>query len=501
MSGITAWHKRRLLVPRWHKFNSRNAIVTLGSMPRKDGITVNQIANGDELGNKISAWQNQPNLVNASELLDSALVFGDNKLAKRVAGFVLRPNVFPRAALRLKAAQLVDGNNDGPAATVRGPEYFRALGRLNPADAISWTELAYHQTINGHLKSATKSVLVSISLAPNNRHVLRAANRFFLHIGDVDRAHKILTKSDATKHDPWLMAAEIASAEIAGKSPATYRSALQLLASHNHAPFQISELASSLATLEMNARRKQAKRFFDQSLENPSGNALAQAAWAQPIFGQELLPENFAFPQEHEGLAHVLYSRGLFESAFNAGLRWIEDEPYANRPFEFASATAGIAELYDSSISLADKGLKFSLKKGKLLATKSFALARQGKFESAISTLALIDENEETDLPFFILANYGLIALRQGRFDDGDQLYRKAIEGFKRNDNTYGQLSAYAHYAYEAIKSGHPTQDKIFREAEAAISKNTKAITAKYVLESARQLTSKRLVVEGSNKA
>ncbi len=186
--------------------------------------------------------------------------------------------------------------------------------------------------------------------------------------------------------------------------------------------------------------------------------------------------------------------QGLFESAFNAGLRWIEDEPYSNRPFEFASATAGIAELYDSSVSLADRGLKISLKKGKLLATKSFALARQGKFDSAISTLALIDANEEIDLPFFILANYGLISLRQGKFVEGEILYRKAIEGFKRNNNTYGQLSAYAYFAYEAINCMLPNYKEIFAEADVAISNNTKAITAKYALESARRLISKRLI-------
>lgn len=310
MSGITAWHKRRLLVPRWYKFNSRNAIVTLGSTPRKDSITQNKIAKSDELDNKISAWRNHPDLVSASDLFDAALVFGANEIAQQVAEFLVGPSVSPQAALKFKAAQIVDGRKDGTDSIVHEPRHFRALSRLNPTDAISWTELAYHQTIAGHLKNATRSVLISISMAPNNRHVLRAASRFFLHVGDVDRAHKILTRSAATKYDPWLMSAEIAAAEIAGKSPETYRTALQLLASQNHASFQISELASSLATLEMNTRRKQAKRFFDLSLENPSGNALAQAAWAQPIFGQDLLPEHFAFPQEHEGLAHVFYSRG-----------------------------------------------------------------------------------------------------------------------------------------------------------------------------------------------
>jgi hypothetical protein len=56
-------------------------------------------------------------------------------------------------------------------------------------------------------------------LAPNHRFALRSAARFFLHVGKPDDAQTILRRSEATRRDPWLMAAEIAVSTVADRTP------------------------------------------------------------------------------------------------------------------------------------------------------------------------------------------------------------------------------------------------------------------------------------------
>jgi hypothetical protein len=57
-------------------------------------------------------------------------------------------------------------------------------------------------------------MMTALQLAPQNRHVLRSAARLFLHVGDPECAHDLVARNDATKNDPWLIAAEIAIAYL-----------------------------------------------------------------------------------------------------------------------------------------------------------------------------------------------------------------------------------------------------------------------------------------------
>ena len=63
----------------------------------------------------------------------------------------------------------------------------------------------------------------------------------------------LLRKNSRTSYDPWLMAAEIAAAAVAEKTPRFAKIGGLFLVTSDVGPFHTSELASALASLEMNA--------------------------------------------------------------------------------------------------------------------------------------------------------------------------------------------------------------------------------------------------------
>ena len=103
-------------------------------------------------------------------------------------------------------------------------------------------------------------------LSPENRFILRSSARFFAHLGDIEFAHKIIQKSELTKHDPWLMATEIALATLREKNSKFAKLGAQIVRSDNFHPFNLTELAGSLATLEMkNASFQKSKKLFTKN--------------------------------------------------------------------------------------------------------------------------------------------------------------------------------------------------------------------------------------------
>jgi len=80
--------------------------------------------------------------------------------------------------------------------------------------------------------AAKKYVKAALSLGSNSRLILRGANRFYLHIGEIDLAHKILLNSPLLSHDPWVQSAGDFDCEYTGKelllsslSPTAHREA------------------------------------------------------------------------------------------------------------------------------------------------------------------------------------------------------------------------------------------------------------------------------------
>ncbi len=128
---------------------------------------------------------------------------------------------------------------------------LRQLLRVEPLDAIIWADLSRTYAILGLNDQAERCMTVALQLAKDNRFILRSAGRLWIHLGDTEKAHDIIIKANSTRYDPWLLAAEVAIADLAGKKPRYVKSGRRLLSDGHVSVAHMSELASALATLEI----------------------------------------------------------------------------------------------------------------------------------------------------------------------------------------------------------------------------------------------------------
>jgi Tfp pilus assembly protein PilF len=336
--------------------------------------------------------------------------------------------------------------------------FWRRCTKEYQFDPIAWVELALAQTVAGHIEHAERSMKIALQLAPNNRHVLRSAARLWLRAGDRKRAHAIIANSPASKNDPWLIASEIALSTVADTKPILLKTGIAILERDQLLPRQITELAGAVATIEIiDGNRKKARKHFNQSMLDPNGNALAQAEWAQPQFGTNLLHESqlSAVEEPFEARAIHAFREGKFKQSIVASEQWAKIEPYSIRPFEFGSTAACITGDYMTVIALAEAGLRMRPGAPQLLNNLSFGLAALGMVDKAAQALNQIPKNVADVSKFVMHANQGLIALRRRDKVRAFLEYGIAIEGFNRMGNALLALSAKVYLAREAARAGY----------------------------------------------
>src|SRR6202041_937686 len=119
---------------------------------------------------------------------------------------------------------------------------LKRIVRRQPRSALQWTDLALAHTVLGNVESARKAIRVAIALSPDNRIVLRAAARFYVCENDLDAARSVLS-SDLNRllSDPWLLAADIAIADLADQ-PLKFGNRARKLLETDLAPRHLSEL-------------------------------------------------------------------------------------------------------------------------------------------------------------------------------------------------------------------------------------------------------------------
>jgi tetratricopeptide (TPR) repeat protein len=429
----------------------------------------------------MARWRQEPSLVSAAELVEAAIVEGKGGAAVYAARRLLTVDRNATPSIKMQAARLLA--REGHIGEV--PEPLRAAGapnlatwrdrtRLHPRDPIAWMELALAQTIHRQTHRALRSLLVAVQLAPDNRYVLRSAARFFLHINEPERAHDLVAKSQATKSDPWLIATEISLAELAARQPRYFKLGVNFVERGGVYPRQITELAGALATLDLvGGNRRRAKAHFRKSLIAPTGNSLAQAEWATPLFGEHLADVRLeTVPDPFEAAAFRGYADGRHDLVVPACELWASVEPYSIRPFEFASASAGLTGDFAKAEQMANIGLEIRPGSGVLVNSLAFALASMNRLdeaERALGKIRIVDENSLT--PLIADANRALIMVRRGDVDRGMNEYHRVIDTFRRNGSKESEVFARIYMAREARFAAYPEAGKLQCEAEQAWKK------------------------------
>lgn len=437
---FSPWTNPRLLIPRWRSLSLSIATQELAHpSPVTDLHNVPHHSN--ELRAKLSDWNLDPNVITAGEVLATSLVEGNLSAIREPAEFLVSQNSSATSSLRALAHRaLQNSTHQVPLFQElvlnrqQLKHQWRHRTRTYQDNALAWVELSLLDLIDGKKERSKRSMLVALHLAPTNRHVLRSAARLFIHLNDVERAYDLVVNCDATEFDPWLIAAELSIAGLIFRNPQYFGHGRRIIKRGNLPPRQISELAGALATLEMESgSHRKARKYFRDSILDPTGNALAQAEWASPRFNYSLITTwNTTIEAESvEANVFRLVHRERFSKVPALCMAWWRTEPYSIRPLEIASSSTSVTADHERSIKIARKGLFLRPDSSILLNNYAFALVHLGEFKKAEMILRTIKKDNSNGW-FISEANRGLLAMRQQRHDAGLAHYMTAIDGLRK---------------------------------------------------------------------
>lgn len=324
-------------------------------------------------------------------------------------------------------------------------------------NAIHWVDLARLYTIRGHDEKANKCIKIALQLAPNNRFVLRSATRFFIHNEDGEQAIHYLKKSNITKNDPWLISAHIASSNFIGRYSPFIKNGLQVVKSGDFSNFDLTELSSSLGTLEMKSGAfKKSLPLLNLSLSNPNDNSLAQYEWLSKEDNRlEFNPSKFSeVKNSFEAFAYENFRRGDFRSSFLNCIDWAIDQPISKRPLQFGSYIGTLIGQNNEAILMCLVGLKSDPYNVIFLNNLIYNYCVTGDLVNAEKYIRLIadklnfDTVEDSEKVMY-QATLGLFYLRSGHFDFGKNMYKTAIENSKKLANQYYYNQAILNFTRE----------------------------------------------------
>ena len=481
--------KDRRVIPRWRTFESTLSLRELESSTAKP---THQQEESDLLAPKMADWLKFRTVGHAADAVGAAIVLGRGFDVHDAAQFLLaaEPGVSPwvkelaqRVLNTSDDVVLVPGATD--IATLKDRiKTFRRLLRTAAWDPITWVDLSHAYAALGLARQAARSMTVGLQLGAHNRFVLRSASRLWVHLDDPERAHDIIRKAESTPHDPWLLAAEIAIGSIDGRKPMFLKAARQMLTEGRVAPLHISELAAAVATLELSSGSvKKSRRLFVRSLEQPTENSIAQAAWAarqnQAI---PLAEEYLTRPNTFEARSWSFYTQGSWKKVLEECRQWQYDQPFSSRPCGQGSYVAAVAlEDFEASQRFAQHGLIANPKDFTLLNNLAFSQINRGDLESATKTLTGIGRLQLSDQERAVLyATRGLLEYRSGNRDRGRLLYLAARSEARKTQSQDGGMRLALASFFQAVEEGRqnsPYLGKILSDASEALQRVRDPVT------------------------
>ena len=462
-------------------------------------------------------WSREHSLLYASELVSAAVANGirHNSVAKDAAEFVLNQDGKTTESQRTVALSLLAEDNDRafPKCNHEIDEllmntgeiyakigYLKSIIRKYPFSPINYVEVARFYTMIGQTNQAIKMMNIALGLDSENRFISRSAARLFVHVEDLDLAHYVLRKNKQVVFDPWLMASEISVNLLRERSSSLIKKGVALINSGDFSPFSLSELSSSLGTLEfVKGTQKRSKLFFEKSLISPNDNSLAQAEWAKAnklsLHFDKTVCEKVNMSYEANAL--YAYQKDKYEDALKASIRWLNDMPYSKNPiFVGANISYTFLKDYKTAAKILKRGLEANPNEPAFMNNLAYTYALDGKLVEAneiiqkANKVADIDERTQICLS----ATRGLIAYREKRIEEGRALYMDAIKAAKDipGDPTYN-WNAILNFIREEILATNLIPSDV-DEVLNQIHEAPKDKGVKMLKQDIRQLISKRRV-------
>lgn len=465
---------KRDVIPRWRSVRRTIAAGEFRRLPERQPLS-------EEFLNSLSGaqrrWSEERSQISASELVGVSLLAGEGYLVPEAAQFLSREGL--TSQLRRLGDRSLQGEGDELPIVLAAPnqtgiEQIRQRIReekrrliADPRNAIAWSDLARRYTMLGQLTHAERALKTALQMAPTSRYLHRVATWFFVHADRADEAHRLLGDFSRTQHDPWLMSAYIAVANGADFKVQGVKAARRLVESGEFSSHETSELVSELATITLDGGGdRRARRLFEQSLESPTDNSLAQVEWASHRLAQlEVDPDEANVPFKFEAMALSATQDGDWAEALQYSSEWLDDQPFETRAAVHASYIASVGlEDWTDAVSYAEIGLRARPGHPMLTNNLAYALIEDGQLQRAARVLGGIDVVEyKGEDRVAIIATMGLLEFRLGNDMEGESLYRRAIDLAHRDRSARQEAIARAMLLREVIGLG---RDQLILKSE-----------------------------------
>jgi hypothetical protein len=286
---------------------------------------------------------------------------------------------------------------------------------------------------------------------------LRSAARFDVHRGQRDRSIKVL--EEIAPYDPWLAATFVALADLSGKSIRGIKPIRGLLERIGD-PAEQSELAAALGTLELSSTGlRKARKYFQISAVAPNENVVAQLFWLSKNYGVNFDASLLDRSETFEARAHSSVEASDWNTAADACLHWLDNEPFATRPaFEGGFIASEMLGDFVLARDFAQRGLVSNPKSIGLMNNLAFSMIMDGDVVGgkewlgrAKGLLPADDEAQKTVLQ----ATEGLLFYREGNPSEGASNYIASVLKSRELKNEKVLQLAYLHFCYEELRIGH----------------------------------------------
>lgn len=469
----------RRIIPQWQKANFAIHQADMLGLIKSAAKTEPFVSDPDIVNQAIASWKNSESVGELADLLSfgvdpslHGLLIAPAKATIQSAGASVAMKMVAEEILRSGGSQAAVWSGKKLESSV---QEIRSLLKLAPTDTIALIDLAQHHLTNGKTKAAYRCLITALQVSPNSVFATRAMARYWIHLEMPDRAHQFIKSSKLTPHDPWLMASEIAIAQVA-KSPSTQlRRAQRAIAIKSFSPRDLSELAAAVGGTELSSGNlKEARKLFRAALDRPNHNVLAQAINNQTYLGIEIDEQVLrrAPNEASEGRAYKAIVEGDFEAAAKFTFNWGASEPFSSRPKLLESYVNGALGEYQVALTAAEDGLRADPNDLTLRGNKAYALAGLLQFEAAEAELRVISAKDNDYLGAFSLATKGMIATLSGESASGIALYEKALAEFKKKGDEESVTTCYAFMARAATITKIPEAPQIVQRANDRFSKS-----------------------------
>lgn len=480
--------EKRQVVPR---LRTTKSLLAIRELVLSDQLSGDKQEKNAELLRRISDWQINRSLHFATDLVGTAFALNSSvDEAVEAARFVLDSDSTSHTARTLATRFLALGREDELSSQVAIQTYdhleytndihvLRNRLKRFPNNAIAWGDLAFAHASVGSMESALRCGRVALALAPNNQFLLRSVSRLYTHADEPDHAVNILRGADDINSNPWLIAAEIAISDRFGIPSRFITRGRRLIKTGDFSAFHLSELASSVATLELeNGNFKKARKLFRKSLEDPTENSVAQAEWVSTRLEAFDIEEiDLEQPCMFEARSYYHFYKEMWEEALLESSNWLHDQPFSAAAAIHSSYIAAVGlEDYDSAIMRAKFGLRANPGDYRLMNNLIFSLINKGDIIEAESIFAKIRmKPNNIDYPPSLLATLGLLHFRKSQIDQGRHYYSRAVDEFVHKKKSYSETLAMLFWAREELHANTAESTDIFERAAVLAKENDRS--------------------------